>query len=396
MQEKTKLNIPLVLIVILLSANMRASYTGVGTIVDLIQSDLGLNSTVAGLITTIPILVFAIVCPIASSLSERFSVGKLIEAALVLVCIGVGLRAFFGAFGLFAGTALMAVGVGVMNSVMIGLIKLRFPEHVGLVSALYTTTMSLTTAVSMGINVPLAGLVGWRGVLGMWVFAAVPAIILWAPQAGREINRGSAGAGEGGLLFGMMHSWRAWLLLGYMGTQSMLFYCVSAWLPSILQWRGMAAANAAGVTTTMQVLSLSSTLLVPIFMEKLNRRGLVTVCNGCYVSGALVFYFCPVGGAAFWLAIVLIAIGVGTGFSACIFLFSARSNSPAEASAISGFAQSGGYVFAAVGPVLMGRLFDLSGSWFPGMLFWFAVLVLMSIFAFFSTEKRPLLNSKKI
>lgn len=395
MREKTRLNIPLVLMIILLSANMRASYTGVGTIVDLIQAELGLNSTVAGLITTIPILVFAIVCPIASGLSERFSVGKMIEAALVFVCVGVGLRAFFGAFGLFAGTALMAVGIGIMNSVMIALIKLRFPDHVGLVSALYTTTMSLTTAMSMGMNVPLAGVIGWRGVLGMWVFVAVPAIILWAPQAGREINRGSSQSGEGGLLFKMLRSWRAWLLLGYMGTQSMLFYCISAWLPSILQWRGMEAGNAAGVTTTMQVLSLASTLLVPILMEKLNWRLLVSVCNGCYMSGALIFYFCPVGGAAFWLAVTLMAVGVGTGFSACIFLFSARTNSPAEASAISGFAQSGGYVFAAVGPVLMGRFFDLSGSWVPGMIFCFAVLVAMSIFAFCATEKRPLLNSNK-
>lgn len=391
MKEKAKLNIPLVLMVILLSANMRASYTGVGTIVDLIQEELGLSSTVAGLITTVPILVFAAVCPVASGLAERFSIGKMIQAALVMICLGVGLRAFFGAFGLFAGTTLMAVGVGIMNSVMIALIKLRFPGNVGLVSGLYTTTMSLTTAVSMGINVPLAGIIGWRGVLGMWVLVAIPAIILWAPQAGREINRGGPAAGEGGLMMKMLRSPRAWLLLGYMGTQSMMFYCISAWLPSILQWRGMSAESAAGVTTTLQVLSLGTTLLVPIFMERMNWRALVTLCNGCYIVGALVFFFCQNGGWLFWLSVVLIAIGVGTGFSACIFLFSARTASPAQASAISGFAQSGGYMFAAVGPVLMGRLFDLSGSWVAGMLFCFAVLLAMTVFAWFSTQRRNIL-----
>ena len=394
MKEKTRLNIGLVLMVILLSANMRASYTGVGTIVDIIQADLGMSSTVAGLITTIPILVFAITCPIASALSQRFSIGKMIEFALVLVCVGVGLRAFFASAGLFAGTALMAVGIGVMNSVMIALIKLRFPERVGLVSSLYTTTMSLTTAMSMAINVPLAGFIGWRGVMGMWVAVAVPAIILWAPQAGKEINRGSSAGGGKGLMKKMVRSHRAWLLLGYMGCQSMLFYCVSAWLPSILQWRGMSAASAAGVTTALQIISLSSTLLVPIFMEKMNWRILILSCDACYIIGALMFFFCGVGGAAFWLAIVLLAIGVGTHFSACIFLFSARTDSPAEASAISGFAQSGGYVFAAVGPVLMGRFFDLNGSWMGGMLFWFAVLLAMSVFSFFSTEKKGILEKK--
>ena len=394
MKEKTRLNIGLVLMVILLSANMRASYTGVGTIVDLIQADLGLNSTVAGLITTVPLIVFAITCPIASGLSQRISIGKMIEAALVIICVGVGLRAIFGAVGLFAGTAIMSAGVGIMNSVMIALIKLRFPGNVGLVSALYTTTMSLTTAASMAVNVPLSGVLGWRGVLGMWVLAAIPAIILWAPQAGREINRGSSGAGEGGLMKKMLCSPRAWLMLGYMGTQSMLFYCISAWLPSILQWRGMEASAAAGVATAMQIISLSTTLLIPIFMEKMNWRVPVLFSDACYIVGAVVFFFCPPGGVVFWISIVLLGLGVGTHFSACIFLFSARTASPAEASAISGFAQSGGYVFAAVGPVLMGRFFDMSGSWNAAMGFWFAVMLAMSLFSFFATEKRGILAEK--
>ncbi len=391
MREKTKLNIPLVLMVVLLSANMRASYTGVGTIVDMIQTSLGLSSTAAGMITTIPLIVFAVVCPLASGLSERFSLGRMIELALVVICVGVGLRAVFGAFGLFAGTTLMAVGVGIMNSIMIALIKLRFPNNVGLVSALYTTTMSLTTAMSMGINVPLAGVIGWRGVLGMWVIVAIPAIVLWAPQSRLEINRGAGKAGEKGLIFKMIRSWRAWLLLGYMGSQSMLFYCTSAWLPSILQWRGMNAGDAAGVSTVLQIISLSTTLLVPMLMERMNWRALITACNACYISGSLLFYFSGIGGVMFWTAVTLVALGIGTGFSACIFLFSARTSSPAEASAISGFTQSGGYVLAAVGPVLMGRFFDVSGSWVTGMIFWFVVLIAMSVFAFCATEKRNLL-----
>jgi len=394
MREKAKLNIPLALMVVLLSANMRASYTGVGTIVDLIQAELGLSSAAAGMITTIPIIVFAVVCPIASGLSERFSIGRMIEAALVFICMGVGLRALWGGLGLFAGTTLMAVGVGIMNSLMIVLIKLRFPGHVGLVSALYTTTMSLTTAMSMGINVPLAGHIGWRGVLAMWVLAALVAIILWWPQSGLPENRGSTGSGEKGLIFKMLRSWRAWLMLGYMGSQSLLFYCFSAWLPSILQSRGMNAGEAAGIATIVQIISLSTTLLVPIVMEKWNWRAIVMSCNGSYIAGALFFYFCPIGGAGFWASVVLIALGIGTGFSACIYLFSARSSTAAEASAISGFAQSGGYVLAAIGPVLMGRLFDISGSWLSGMLFWFVMLLAMTVFSWLSTEKGTILRKK--
>jgi len=392
MKEKSRLNIPLLMLVILLSANMRASYTGVGTVVDQIQASLGLSNAAAGMITTIPIIVFALVCPLASALSERFSVGRLIEAALVFICVGVGLRALLGALGLFAGTTLMAAGVGIMNSLMIVLIKTRFPQRVGLVSALYTTTMSVTTCLAMACNVPLSGLIGWRGVLGIWVLAALPAIILWAPQSGRPENRCGSGSGEKGLIFKMLRSWRAWVVLGYMGSQSLLFYCLSAWMPTILQWRGMGPAQAASAATTMQLISLSTTLLVPIFMEKWNWRAIVVACNGCYVAGALLFFLSQSFGVMFWTAITLLGLGVGTGFSVCIFLFSARSASPAEASAISGFAQSGGYVLAAIGPVLMGAMFDRWESWNPAMAFWFGMLVLMCLCSWFSAEKRTILG----
>lgn len=395
MSKKSGLNFSLLLLVILLSANMRGNYTGLGTVVDMIQAELGLNSATAGMLTTIPLLVFAVVCPLASALSQRFSLERMIELALIFICIGVGLRAFFGAFGLFAGTTLMAVGVGIMNSLMIALIKLRFPSHTGLVSALYTTTMSLTTTVSTGISVPLAGFIGWRGVLAMWSLIALAAIILWAPQSRLEDNRASTRAGEKGLMGKMIRSGKAWMLLGYMGSQSLLFYCTSAWLPSILQWRSASSEEAAGVMTAILIMSISTTLLVPIIMEKMNWRALIMICDACYISGALLFYFSGLNSPMFWLGIVLFSFGIGTGFSACIFLFSARSASPAEASAISGFAQSGGYIFAAIGPVLMGRIYDISGSWTGAMIFWFAVLVAMTLFSFLSTEKALILKKKE-
>ncbi len=387
-EEKGKLNIPLALTVILLAANMRACYTGVGTIVGYIQADLAMNNTVAGLITTIPILIFAVVCPISAPISARLGIGKMLLAGMALNAVGSAVRAFGGAVGLFAGTALLAVGVGVLNALMVGLIKLRFPNHTGVVTSCYTTTMALTSAVGISINVPIANVIGWRWTLAMYGVFALAAVLVWLPQAFKAENRGGSSGGESGLMVRLLRSRRAWMLTLFMGTQAMLFYCITAWMPSVLQWRGFSAQQASVAATVLQLVSLPSTLLIPIMAEKLNWRGLISAFNGMYIAGMVIFFFAPLNSVGMWLAICLIAGGLGSGFSSCIFLFSKKTDSSAEASAISGFAQCGGYVFAAVGPVFMGWLFDQSGSWNGGMIFCFAVCLAMTLFAALSADKK--------
>lgn len=381
-KEKTKLSVGMFLMIILLACNMRACYTGVGTIISLIQADLHLNGTLAGMITTIPLIVFAVVCPLSSAICGKYGIGRMIAAALVLVGAGTVLRAFFGAAGLFGGTVILSVGAGIMNALMVGLIKLRFPEHNGVVTSAYTTTMAVTTALALMVNVPVSGVIGWRGDMAMWAVITVVSIVLWFPQAGQEKNRGSARSGESGTMGKLLRSPKAWYLSLYMGSQSLLFYSITAWMPTILQSRGMSIESAANAATVLQMTSLPTTLLVPIIAERIPMRRLTTLLNGAYIIGALLFYFCALNSAGMWLGIVMIAMGMGTGFSACIFLFSKKTHTPAQTAALSGFAQSSGYVLAAVGPVLMGALFDLSGAWNLPMCFCFLILLLMSFCAF--------------
>lgn len=390
-ESKAKLNMALVLMIVLLAANMRACYTGVGTIVDLIQAELGMNATVAGLITTIPILVFAVVCPVSAPFAAKCGIGRMIALGMALNAVGCAMRAFGGAVGLFAGTAVLSVGVGIMNALMVGLIKLRFPDHAGLVTSCYTTTMALTSAVGISINVPIASAIGWKWTLAVYGILAAVTLLIWLPMAGKKENNVVAGNGESGLMGRLVRSPKAWNLMLFMGTQSMLFYCITAWVPSILRWKGMTAEEAAVAATVLQLVSLPSTLLIPILAEKLNWRALILGFDICYIVGIAMFYFLAVDSIALWVAICLMAAGLGSGFSSCVFLFAQKTSTPGEASAVSGFAQSGGYVFAAVGPVLMGWLFDRSGSWNGGIVFCFVVVIAMTVFSILSADKSPVM-----
>ena len=391
-KEKVKFSVGMFLMIILLSGNMRACYTGIGAIITLIQEDLHLSAALAGMITTIPIIVFAVICPLSSAVSGRFGLGRMIAAAIVLIGAGSLLRAYFGALGLYAGTVILSVGVGIMNALMVGLIKLRFPAHIGLVTSAYTTVMALTSAVAMSVNVAVSDLIGWRGNLAAWALISLVTVFLWFPQAGRECNRGvSAESAEKGTMGKLLRAPQAWFLSVYMGTQSTLFYCISAWVPTILQAKGMSIEAAANAATALQLLSLPTTLLVPIIAEKMSMRTLTTAMDACYIAGALIFYFAGVNGMMIWIGIVLLAIGLGTGFSACIFLFSKKTHTAAQTAALSGFAQCIGYIIAAVGPVLMGAIFDRTGAWSLPMLFCFAVLLIMSYCAFRASKRNYIL-----
>lgn len=366
------------LMIILLAANMRMTYTGIGTLVPMIREDLGMSATAAGMISTVPILVFAFVCPMSSIIGRRIGIGRMIEAGIILIFAGSVLRAVLGTFGLFAGTVILSVGVGVMNALMMALIKLRFPEKAGIMTSAYTTTMAVTAAISIGANVPIANHIGWKGCLAMWGMVSLVTSFVWGRQANAHENNESAGAGQESPMMKVIKSPKAWALLIFMGTQSMMFYNITAWLPTILISRGMTHEAAAGVATMLQIVSLPTTLISPILAERLNRIALCTVLNSIFVAGGVIFYFSGVN-AVMYLSVILMAVGMGSGFSLCSFLFSKHARNPAETAALSGFSQSGGYILAAVGPAFMGYLFDASGSWNPAMVFCFAVLIVMTV-----------------
>jgi len=393
-KEKSAFSVGMFLMIVLLAANMRACYTGVGAIISVIQADLRLSSTVAGLLTTIPVLVFAVVCPVSSAVSGRVGIGRMIAAAIVLIGIGAALRALLGVLGLYAGTVILSAGVGIMNALMVGLIKMRFPGKLGLVTSAYTTVMSLTSAAAMSVNVAATDRIGWRGCLALWAVISVITVFLWFPQAGKEKNNVCSEQGSKGTtdaMRRMLRSPQAWMLSIFMGTQSLLFYCITAWVPTILQAKGMSMETAANATTALQLLSLPTTLLTPILAGRLSVRSLTTAMNASYILGAIGFYFAGPGGALIWISLVLLAIGIGSGFSACLFLFSQKTHTAEQTAALSGFAQCIGYILAAVGPVLMGALFDGTDSWNAPMLFCFAVLLVMSFCAFCASKKEYIL-----
>ena len=377
---KTSEAVLVVLGILFISFNLRAPITAVGSIVKMIQLEYALDSTVAGLITTIPLIVFAVVSPFVAKISQKLGHSLTMMIGLLFILMGEFIRSYAGVGGLFAGTAIIGIGIAIGNVIIPAIIKKNFSDKVGLVTSIYTSGMCIFAAVGAGISIPLAeGMnLGWHHALSSWFILTIFTIAIWAPtlfKLKKEVP--VAVQAENKPATKSKSIWRSglgWWVTIFMGIQSLIFYSLVAWLPTIIVSKGLSKDFSGTMALVFQLMAIPATLLIPILTGKFkNQKGLVLVTCVIYLVGMLTFLFSnSVGGVA--TAVVFMAIGMGGAISLSIAFISLRSPNAKRASELSGMSQSAGYLLAAVGPTLAGAIFEAEGGW-TGTLILLSVLI---------------------
>lgn len=348
--------------IILIAMNLRAPFISVGPLIGLIRESLGLSSAMSGMLTTLPLLAFAVLSPVAPRLARRYGLSNVLGAALLLLTIGIGVRWLGGVIPLFTGTILIGAAIAICNVLLPSLIKKRFPGKIGLMTGIYSVSMNISASLAAGISVPLAMLLaqGWSGSLAIWLCTAGAALLLWVPQLQRTkspvVQISTARSA------GMWASPLAWQITIFMGLQSILYYVFVAWFPDMMAVRGISSSAAGWMMSLMQLSQLPLTFLVPIWAGRMkNQLPLVFMMSLLYISGLGGLWL----GGNEWILFSVICIGIagGSSFGLVLMFFTLRTRTAQEAAEISGMAQSVGYVLAAAGPVLFGYLHDMTENW---------------------------------
>jgi CP family cyanate transporter-like MFS transporter len=369
----------LVTAIILLALNLRACITGVGPLVGAIRGETGLSSTLAGLLTTLPLLAFGAVSPLAPRLSRKWGIEAILLVSLVGLAIGVLLRSLPALSLLFLGTALMGAAIAISNVLLPSLIKRDFPRQIGLMTALYSTLVSASGALADGVSIPLAqnaGL-GWRGSLAFWALPALLTALLWLPllrsRARKEIRVQARSTHIGRSV------WRsplAWQVTLYMGLQSWTFYILVAWFPAIFASHGLSPANAGWLLALLQFAGVLGSFIAPQIAGRMRSQRLLVAGT---ILLALIAYAGILGGAfgliVLWCLLLGLAQGAYLGLALLFFIL--RTSDARAAAELSGMAQSIGYLLAATGPFLFGWLHDLTGNWTVPMLALGAVVLVL-------------------
>ena len=368
----------LIIGVILVGANLRVPLTSAGALVSFIRDDFGISNALAGAITTLPLIAFALLSPFAPKIANKIGMERTIAISLALLIIGILIRSAGAIELLFTGTLLVGLGIAVGNVLIPGIIKMNFPFKIGLMTGLYAIVMNVFGALGSGLSIPIAtsGSFGWRGSLVIWSGLALITLLIWLPQlmkkhdTKKKINNQKIG--------GMLRSPLAWKITVFMGAQSLIFYTLITWLPTILTANGYDIHLAGWGVFIFQFASIPFTFIIPVIADRMkNQVMLAFVSSGLILAGIIGLLAGLSELSILW--VVFLGIGNGSAFSLSMMFFTLRTKDGYEAAELSGMAQSLGYLLAAVGPVLVGGLQDITGSWtLPlSMMALFAIVMLI-------------------
>ncbi|WP_159316189.1 CynX/NimT family MFS transporter [Mammaliicoccus sciuri] len=356
--------------ILLIGASLRAPITSVGIALPSIKETLNLSNTSVSLITIIPLLSFAVISLFAAKISHKFGLERTVFGALILICIGIALRAITGVSWLYVGTILIGVGIAFGNVLTPGIIKMNFPLRIGIMTGYYTVVMNIFGSASSYLTAPLVKHFNYNIAISLIGIVTFIGIIIWSFQLNKHETVNSSQTTTNINVWKSPLSWQITLL---MGGQSMIFYSLINWLPEFLLSHGTPINEAGIYLSILQLAIIPLTFVTPIFAEKMKNQVLITFVTGLlFVLGILTLMLQP--NWAF-LGIILIGIASGLAFGLVNTFFGLRTENGLTAAKLSGMSQSVGYLFAAIGPLLFGILHDATNSWNTS----FGILLVTSI-----------------
>lgn len=388
-------HVALIVAVCLVAANMRGAITAVGPLLEQIQADTGVALATLGLLTSIPLVTWAVVSPLALTLSRRFGLSVVLLSALILVLAATIIRSLLGIPGLWAGTVFIGIGLAILNVLMPALVKRDFPNRIALMTGVYTALLAGVGAIASGVAVPLSSLgdasSGWRIALLITGGALLPfAMLAWL----RVMRRMPASARPGPSRHARSGIWTdrlAWLVALYMGVQSCSFFMLVTWLATMSMSFGRSEVVAGLDVMVYQLASLGGSLGLPFLLRVVSERIVPFAVPVLGLIGTAGLFFAP-GALTAW--VLVLGVFSGASLSTAMTLIAHRARDIDASTALSGMAQSVGYALAACAPLAFGWLHTELGGWGWPMALLAFVIVAQAVVGLFVGQNRYVLDGR--
>ncbi|MFE7978614.1 CynX/NimT family MFS transporter [Streptomyces shenzhenensis] len=356
--------------IVLAALNLRPAITSLGALLEEVRGGLGMSGSVAGLLTSVPPLCFAVFGVMAPRLARRFGSGAVVCAGMVAITAGLAIRPYVGGTaGFLAASALALMGIAVSNVLMPVIVKRWFPDRVGSMTGLYSMALALGTSLAAAVTVPMTDALGgsWRTGLAVWAALAAAAVLPWLPQV-RDRRTDSArepahavDQRPAAAPLRITRSRTAWALAVFFGLQATAAYITMGWMAQIFRDAGVPAGTAGLLLAVTMVMGVPLAFVIPRLATRLPRQGPIVLALGaCGLAGYAGLYLAPAGGAWAWALLLGIA---NCAFPLALTMVGMRARTGTGVAQLSAFAQSTGYLISIPGPLLVGVLYQHSGGW---------------------------------
>jgi len=365
--------------IIIVAFNLRPAITSVGPMINLIRSDTGISYGIAGLLTTLPLIAFALISSLAPRMGNRWGNELVILIGLICLGVGISIRSFGIISTLFFGTALIGIGMAIANVLLPGIVKKKFPGKIGLMTGIYSAAMGISASLAPGLSTILSNQLhmGWEKSLFIWGVLVIVGMIIWFPQIFHQKQSAANLNVEKQSSF--WFSPVAWQVTLFMGFQSFIFYCMVTWLPELLHSRGLTLAAAAWLLTIFQIVGIPAQFITPIVAGRLSNQKIIAWIIGIINLFGLAGLFLSSNMIMIYLSVIAVGFSQGGALSYALALFGLRTTNGIQAATLSGMAQSVGYLLAALGPLTLGILYDRLHSWTLPLGILFTCAIIMTI-----------------
>lgn len=378
---------------VLAALNLRPAITSLGALLEEVREGLHMSGSVAGVLTSVPPLCFAVFGVMAPRLARRFGAGAVVCAGMAAIAAGLVIRPYIGSTaGFLAASALALMGIAVSNILMPVIVKRWFPDRVGTMTGLYSMALALGTALAAAVTVPLTGAMGgnWQSGLAVWAGLASLAVLPWivlvrdrtpapgqtaparsAAPSGPSVSVSGRAAGASGQASAsgpaeapalrITRSRTAWGLACFFGLQATAAYITMGWMPQIFRDAGVSAGTAGVLLAVTMAMGVPLAFVIPRVAARLKQQGPIVVVLGlCGLIGYGGLYLAPAAGAWAWALLLGVA---NCAFPLALTMIGMRTRTGAGVVRLSAFAQSTGYLLSIPGPLLVGVLYQHSGGW---------------------------------
>ena len=371
-----------VLGIVLIGTVLRSPFTALPTILGDIAQGLGVEVSSLGILTSLPLLMFALLSAFTNRLAQKIGLEHLFTYCLLLLTVGSVIR-IFNLPLLYLGTLIIGASIAIFNVLLPSMIQVNQPQKISLLTTLYVTAMGVSTAIASYLSVPITQASSWKGLILVLSFLCLVTLLVWLPN--HRHNHYLEGQQEKKSKENILKSKSVWAIIVFGGLQSLLFYTSMTWLPTMAISAGLFNSDAALLASIFSLISIPFSMTVPSLTTRLSddhRRIMLAIISIAGMMGIAMLLY-PINNFLYWLvAHLLIGTACSALFPYLMVCFSLKTSSPEKTAQLSGLAQTGGYILAAFGPTLFGYSFDLFQSWIPAVLALLAVDIIMTVSLF--------------
>jgi CP family cyanate transporter-like MFS transporter len=351
---------------VFISLILRPPVASIGPLLHEIVVDLGLSPAETSLLAAAPVLCFGLGAFASPALVRKFGVNRSMILVLLALLVALTFRLFFGYPGLLLGTIAAGLSIAVANVLLPTIVRVEFPKRVALVTGSYTTLLALAASFAASVAVPSSTLTGgWRPALMLWIIPAALAVAFWVPKAvpdKKPVTENSGAASEERAA--ILRSPISWAIVGLFGLQSLGFYAILGWLPTLLIARGESPESAGAYLGLATAVGIPAGLILSAVVARF--KSLAWWASGSSLvtlSGFLLLLAALENPGLTTISCILISVGQASTFPMSLSIISTRASTRAQTTQLSAMAQGWGYLLASLGTFLVGYLAEVTGGW---------------------------------